>query len=277
MITIPEGTEIANTYRVEARLGSGAFGTVYRVKHRYLGTLALKFLPADADAVERMAAEGARHAHLFHPNITRVFDVNVTEVSGETFVYIASEYMPSGDLDTYFESTQRLPVHEWRILVEDILSALDHAHTQTRPVFHRDIKPANVLIGGTSTPTFKLGDFGVSTETWQNRPTASAHGTVAYQAPECALGSYVVESDLYGAAVVIYRALVGTYPFSLTGTSEDILRCKQDPQPPSKFRLECPVELDDVLLRALSPDPFSRYHSAAELRQALLKAGPLHR
>ena len=270
MITLPEGTDIANTYHVEARLGSGAFGTVYRVKHRYLGTLALKFLPADPESVERIAAEGARHARLFHPNITRIFDVNVTEVSGETFVYIASEYMPSGDLDTYLESVQRLPVDEWRILVHDILSGLDHAHTQSRPVFHRDIKPANVLIGGTSTPTFKLGDFGVSTETELTRPTARAGGTIAYQAPECALGSYVIESDLYGAAVVIYRALVGTYPFPLTGTSEDILRCKQDPQPPSKFRLDCPAKLDDVLLRALSPDPFGRYHEAVELREALL-------
>jgi serine/threonine-protein kinase len=210
-MSIPDGTEIAQTYRVEARLGNGAFGTVYRVNHRFLGRMALKLLACESnDDIGRLAREGAAHAGLSHPNITRIFEVNLAEVSGERFLYIASEYMAVGDLDSYLGQVHRLPNNEWSVLADHVLSALDFAHNQPNPVLHRDLKPANILIGGGSAPAFKVGDFGVSAALQKDQRVVASAGTVVFQAPECAFGSYVVESDIDGAAIVLYRALTGT-------------------------------------------------------------------
>lgn len=275
MITVPDGAEIAEAYRVEARLGSGAFGTVYRVRHRFLGLMALKLLPCDSeDELERLAREGATHARLSHPNITRVFDVNVTEVGGERALYITTEYMPMGDLDSYLSQVHRLPLDDWAVLARDVLSALGYAHGLDSPVLHRDLKPANILVAGREKLLFKVGDFGVSAEIQDRdqRITAAA-GTRVFQAPECAFGSYLVESDIYGAAVVLYRALTGTYPYPIPTMSEDsIERSKQDPPPPSRFRLDCRPELDAVMLRGLTPNPFNRYDSALKFGRAIFGA-----
>src|SRR5262245_33572027 len=110
--------------------------------------MALKLLPFDGEsALVQLAHEGAAHARLSHPNITRVFDVNVAEVGGEQALYIASEYMAVGDLDSYLYQVHRLPLREWYVLADDLLSALTYAHNQTPPVFHRDVKPANIFLG----------------------------------------------------------------------------------------------------------------------------------
>lgn len=270
MIAIPDGTLIAGTYRVDARLGSGAFGTVYRAEHRFLGRMALKLLSYEsADQLQRAAAEGAAHARLVHPNVTRVFDVNTCEVSGERLLYIASEYMPMGDLDRYLDDVQRLPMTDWRQLAHDLLSALEHAHDQRPALLHRDLKPANVLVGGHESLTFKVADFGVSAELASGSRVASAAGTVVFLAPECSFGPYLVESDIYGAAIVLYRALTGVYPFPL-GLGEHeaaaLEHAKQEPPPPSLFRLGCGEAIDRVMLRALAPNPFERYRNAAEFR-----------
>ena len=276
MITIPDGQEIAGSYRVEARLGSGAFGTVYRVHHRFLGRLALKVLEYDTDAdLNRLAKEGAAHAKLAHPNITRVYDVNVTELSGDRFLYIASEYMSMGNLGSYLNLVSRLKMNEWRTLARDILGALMCAHKQESPVLHRDITLANILVGGTSSHLiFKLGDFGVSAELRDGRRVASAAGTLLFLAPECGFGPYLVESDVYSAAVVLYKALTGTYPFPVGQSEEDPAHyeAKQNPQPPSRFLLGCGPDLDAVMLRGLAPNPFDRFRSASDFRCAILDA-----
>lgn len=278
MIAIPDGQEIAGSYRVDARLGSGAFGTVYRVHHRFLGRLALKVLPYTTQTeLDRLTKEGAAHARLAHPNITRVYDVNVAELSGDRFLYIASEYMSLGNLESYLGSATRLRASEWRTLARDILGALAYAHEQDPPVLHRDITPANILVGGTtSRPVFKLGDFGVSAELQDGRKVANAAGTLLFLAPECGFGSYLVESDVYSAAVVLYKALTGTHPFAVTQSGDDPAqyRAKRKPLPPSSFLLGCGRDLDAAMLRGLAPNPFDRFGSASAFREAVLGAVP---
>jgi len=278
VITIPEGVDIAGTYCVEARIGAGAFGTVYRVRHRFLGRMALKLVPCGTEEeLERLALEGAAHARLSHRNITRVFDVNTTEVGGERVLYIASEYMPVGDLDSYLAQVHRLPLAECAVLADDVLSALSYSHEREAPVFHRDIKPANIFLGGEKEVVFKLGDFGVSAElrNREERITAAA-GTVMFQAPECAFGPYLAQSDVYGAAFVLFRALTGTYPYPVGVNSGDswTQRLKQRPSLPSRFSLDCSRELDEVMIRALSPDPFERYSSPGAFQLAILAVLP---
>ena len=276
MIVIPDGQEIAGSYRVEARLGSGAFGTVYRVHHRFLGRLALKVLEYDTEAdLDRLAKEGAAHAKLAHPNITRVYDVNVAELSGDRFLYIASEYMSMGTLGSYLSLVNRFELKEWQSLAGDILGALTYAHGRSTPLLHRDITLENILVGGTSShPVFKLGDFGISAELRDGSRVVNAVGTFLFLAPECGLGPYLVESDVYSAAVVLYKALTGTFPFPVVQSVDDPgqYEAKQKPLPPSRFLLGCRPELDAVMLRGLAPNPFDRYRTASDFRCAIQDA-----
>jgi len=270
VIELLPGTLVAGTYRIDARLGRGAFGAVYRAEHRFIGRVALKVIeygtPQD---LERISSEGGRHARLNHPNITRVFDVNTTELAETQALYIASEYMALGDLDRYLEAKLRIPLPEVRQLADQVLAALTYAHSLPTPLLHRDLKPANVLLGNGSEIVFKVADFGVSAEVSGAAGLSQAAGTIVFQPPECAFGPYLVQSDIYGAALLIYRALTGTYPFARMFDSEGP-RTLSEPAPPSRFRMECGAAVDAVMLRALDPDPFRRYASAAALRNDLV-------
>lgn len=273
MIELRPGTVVAGTYRVDARLGSGAFGAVYRANHRFLGRVALKLIAIeDARDLDRLGTEGSRHASLNHPNITRVFDVNTAEIGDLAALYISSEYMAIGDLDHYLQLRQRLPIAEVSVLADQLLSGLGYAHSRTPPVLHRDIKPSNILLDRQPTMTFKLADFGVSAEVIRMHGVAAAAGTVAFQPPECAFGPYLVQSDLYGAALVIFRALTGTYPFGgmLTSTASAPVD-HRNPAKPSSFRFDCSSRLDEILLTALNADPFKRQRDVETLRQDLMR------
>jgi serine/threonine protein kinase len=160
VIELLPGTLVAGTYRIDARLGRGAFGAVYRAEHRFIGRVALKLIEyGTSHDLERIASEGGRHARLNHPNVTRVFDVNTTELTDTQALYIASEYMALGDLDRYLDVKHRMPLSEVIQLAGDILAALSYAHSFSTPLLHRDLKPANVLIGGGPSLVFKVTDF----------------------------------------------------------------------------------------------------------------------
>jgi serine/threonine-protein kinase len=269
-MTLPAGTVVAGTYRIDAPLGHGAFGSVYRAEHRFLGRVALKFLTCKSD-VELLSAarEGASQARLNHPNILRVFDVNTAQVGGDDVLFIATEYLGLGDLDRYLSGAPRLPLAEVRKLAIDVLGALEHAHA--RNVLHRDLKPANIFLDGERQLRFVLGDFGVSAELTKSTQVSRAAGTVVFQPPECALGPYVRESDIYGVAVVIFRALTGAFPFPVAVAIDDpaLARAKKNPPAPSRFLLSATPAIDQVLLRALHPDPFERFRTAQEFRLAI--------
>lgn len=271
VIELLPGTLVAGTYRIDARLGRGAFGAVYRAQHRFIGRVALKLIAySTPQDLERIASEGGRHARLSHPNITRVFDVNTTEVLDTSALYIASEYMALGDLDRYLETKQRMPISDVIRLADDVLAALTYAHSLSTPLLHRDLKPANILLCGDSSLTFKVADFGVSAEVSAAIGVSQAAGTVVFQPPECAFGPYLVQSDLYGAALIIYRALTGTYPFAQMLTINAAERRDGQPVRPSLFRMECDDAIDSVMLRSLDPDPFLRYPSASDFRTEIL-------
>ena len=126
-----------------------------------------------------------------------------------------------------------------------------------------------MLVGGRESLAFKVADFGVSAELAGGSRVASAGGTVVFLAPECSFGPYLAESDIYGAVVVLYRGLTGVYPFPLGLGEQEVAaleQAKQDPPPPSRFRLGCGEAIDRVMLRALAPNPFERYGTAAEFR-----------
>jgi serine/threonine protein kinase len=134
-------------------------------------------------------------------------------------------------------------------------------------IVHRDLKPENILL--TNDGTVKIADFGIARK--KNGPKLTEHGgvvgTIEYVAPEYMLKSQVDwRSDIYAMGILAYELLTGDAPFRGESAYASISkRLQSDPEPPSKFRAECPVELDTVILKALRRDPEQRYQSATKM------------
>jgi serine/threonine protein kinase len=176
-------------YRVQRLLGEGSRKVVYAASDTRLGrdvaVAIIKTDGLDGAGRRRIDREARAMARLGdHPNIVTVFDVG--DENGEP--YIVSELMPGGSVSELIQSADdhRLPVNDALRIGEQISLALEHAHE--RGVVHRDLKPANVWLAADGTA--RLGDFGLAVEADRSRITSEGMvvGTVAYLAPEQAVG-----------------------------------------------------------------------------------------
>jgi serine/threonine-protein kinase len=246
------GRVIGGKLLVEAVIGSGALGVVYRAKHLHLGQpLAIKVLhdrfQEDAALRTRFHAE-ARSAHaLDHPNVVRVVDFG-EEPGGH--LWLAMELLEGDELESLLETHGHLPVPRAIEIVLQVCAGLAHAHA--RGIVHGDVKPSNVVLvrrpddDGVDVERAKLCDFGV------------ALGTPHYMSPEQALGEAPdARSDVHACGVLLYELLVGALPFV------------DDVKAPSQRRETIDVRVDKVVMRALEKDRADRYATMREMRTAL--------
>jgi eukaryotic-like serine/threonine-protein kinase len=265
---------LGGRYRVEARIGSGGMGEVYRGVDTVLDrTVAIKILlpqfARDISFVDRFRREAQAAARLNHPNIVGIYD---SGADGET-QFIVMEFIEGRTLDDFVRSGGRFaPVHAVEV-AEKICDALAYAHIAG--VIHRDIKPANVMV--TRKGEVKVMDFGIARIVAgpQTAPQTSAVlGTAAYISPEQAQGLPVDgRSDIYSLGAVLYEMLTGKPPF--TGDSPVAVAYKQvneSPVLPSVANREISPLLDAVLMRALAKNPANRYQTADEFRADLERA-----
>ena len=222
------GTRLGQ-YRIDALLGRGGSGTVYRGFDTKLDRpVAIKFLSAavaDEDAQRRFRQEAATASSLRHPHIVTVHDVG--EHDGRQ--YIVSELVENGTLEDWTRAAKR----SWRQcteLVTGVADALAAAHAAG--VLHRDVKPGNILIDGNGYA--KLADFGLAklVPGWADaRGGAAADsrhtraglvvGTVAYMSPEQASGAAVdARSDVFSFGIVLYELVAGHRPFEAANDLE---------------------------------------------------------
>ncbi|MBZ0117163.1 MAG: serine/threonine protein kinase, partial [Sandaracinaceae bacterium] len=206
---------------VEAEIGRGGFGTVYRARHEVLGTkVALKVLNADrahdAEHVERLFREARAATAIGSPHIAKVVDAG-RSMGGMPF--LAMELLEGEDLADLMQSRLRLSIGETMALARQLLSGLGAAHAAG--IVHRDLKPANVFVareGGRV--VVKILDFGISKMSGSVLTAAGmVLGTPAYMAPEQLLDARAAEprSDLYAAAAIVYQMLAGTLPWPAGG------------------------------------------------------------
>jgi tRNA A-37 threonylcarbamoyl transferase component Bud32 len=265
------GTTIGK-YRVVGQLGQGATGIVYRAVDDTLGReVALKILnPAltHPEILERFRVEATVLASLSHPGIATIYDL----FRSDTELLMVMELVRGETLEHLSARVGPLPPDRASYLVDQILSALEHAHRLG--VVHRDMKPANVMV--TALGGIKIMDFGIARTRFAEQLAADGYvvGTPAYMPPEQVLGQEVDgRADLYSVGVVLYRLLTGALPFT-AGSSVDMLQqqISQLPTPLRIHRADLPAWCEPIVQRALAKSPDDRFQSAGAFRDALARA-----
>ncbi len=264
---------IGDRYRLEALIGEGGFGRVYRAFDTWLERpVAVKVprvdRPVTGGEVDECRIEARKVAKLRHPNIVPVHDVG-KEGSN---CFIVGEWIEGTNLAVLIK--QDRPGHrESARIVAEVADALAHAHAAG--FVHRDIKPANILIDPQGRAY--LTDFGIAVVEEDLLRDVTAAGTLAYMAPEQlgeGLGPVDHRADLYSLGVVLYELLTGRRPFRANSPielREQIL--KGEPDPPRSVESGVPEELERICLRCLSKRVDDRFQDAdavaADLRAYL--------
>ncbi len=265
-------------YAIERLLGAGAMGNVFLARDpeldRKVAIKTVKRLDLDPEQLEtflsRFRNEARAAARLHHPNIVQVYDVGEDPEFGP---YLVMEYVAGAPLKQILRREGTLPPAAVTLLADEMAEALTAAHAQG--IIHRDLKPDNLLM--TPDGHVKLADFGVA-----RIPDAALTregqflGTPCYAAPETLkAGTYGPLTDLFSMAAVIYEAAAGERAFpggDAVAVAHKVLH--DEPEPPSRTPRggSIPLEVDEVILRALSKDPTKRFPSPRELSFALRAA-----
>jgi HAMP domain-containing protein len=278
------GEVVADRYALQAVLGSGGTGIVYKAADLTLGeTVALKVLRPelvadDARAREELKQELRLTRRVSHRNVVRTYDFG----SSRGVPFLTMEYVHGASLAAVLAHRGALPTDVVLALAKQLTRALEAAHEQG--VMHGDLKPANLLVAMDG--LLKVTDFGVATlvrrpwsrqlardETVSPPQLAGAVvGTPEYMAPELLLGSPPdVRADLYAAGMVLHECLTGATPFQRDTPRRFLARKLETPQVrPRALRTSGdPRTLEAVVAWMIAADAEDRPTSAAEVGAAL--------
>ena len=283
------GTVLDEKYRVEDKIGSGNFGTVYRGIHLHLNhPVAIKvFRPTVGggapESLERFRLEGISACRITHPNAVTVLDF---DVAAGSLAYMVMELLDGRSLAEELEALGKLPEKRCRGIAADVCDVLTAAHDAG--MVHRDVKPNNVFLHQVKgEEQVKVIDFGIAKlmdadaavlDSAGARRTATGVivGTPAYMAPERLNGEpYDGRADVYGVGVMLFEMLTGTLPFASKSTgnwSFAMMIGLTEAPVPSSVEPAVSAELDAIVRRARARSPDAR-PSAAELAR-LLRGSP---
>jgi len=262
------GSVLDGRYRIDARLGDGGMGAVYRAHQLRAGRdVAIKVLhpalSAERGTLERFENEARVIANLRHPNTLKLIDVGrlpdgrvffVSElVEGET----VAELLARGE-----------PLARTVEILRQVAEALAEAHG--RGIVHRDLKPSNIMVERVGTKDVaKVLDFGIAK--LADRPgitaTGAIFGTPAYMSPEQARGDPIDHrTDIYSLGVLLYRVAAGRMPFGAKSSGALLVKhMTEEPPPPSEVGADVPPALEDLILHMLEKDPADRPESIEEV------------
>ncbi|MEZ4286616.1 MAG: protein kinase [Polyangiales bacterium] len=268
------GSTLLDQFLIEAAIGTGGMGTVYRATQTSVGReVAIKVLRPELveneDAVRRFQREARLATSLDHPNLVRVL------LSGQLpdgRIYIVMELLVGRSLDEVLEAEPVLDLGRVVNIVMKLCAGIDAVHAEG--IVHRDIKPENIfLVKRKNDPDFvKVVDFGIARmlESGQSTLTQSGRvfGTASYISPEGAAGEPTdFRSDVYSIAVLAYQLLTGVLPFDAPNPGAVLMQHVHNAPPDLRSVGEgqrVPPELAAVVMRSLSKNPDARHQSVAE-------------
>jgi serine/threonine protein kinase len=269
------GAELAG-YRIEALIGRGGAGVVYRATHLPLHRpAAVKLLApglaADAEYRRRFEREARVAAALEHPHIVPIYDAGYAE----GVLYLAMRYIDGPNLATVIHDDGPMDLPRFCELLTGIAEALDSAHHAG--LVHRDVKPANVLVTTPGQPAGRqhayLCDFGIARQSSSTLTTATGEflGTLQYAAPEQIQGQPVDgRTDQYALACVAYHCLTGQVPYPADEPAAVMFaHISADPPPASTHNPALPPAVDDIIARALAKKPDHRFPDCTTFLHAL--------
>lgn len=254
-------------YRIDALIGQGGMGVVYRAFDlRLKRNVALKLMAPQLGRDERFRERFAREAELAtaleHPNVVPIHDAG--EADGR--LYLVMRDVEGTDLRTLLQRDGALAPARALTIAGQVASALDVAHAQG--LVHRDVKPSNVLLD--EREHVYLADFGLTRRfTDEGGLAGDTHslGTPAYLAPEQIEGGTVDgRADVYSLACLLFECLTATPPFagdSRLGVAWAHL--EDDPPRPSERQRELPIAFDAVIAKGMAKNPADRYATCGEL------------
>jgi len=271
------GDVIAGKYRLDALLGEGGMGTVWRAFNLQLeAPVAVKLIRGELDRnslAQRLKQEARAAAKLGHSAIVRVFDVGDSELGDP---YIVMELLSGQTLGSLLATEKRLSAVRSVQLLLPVADALVAAHA--KGIVHRDLKPDNIFISAEGEQLHpKLLDFGIAklvdeAGQFQHLTQAGAVlGSPEYMSPEQARGQDNIDlrTDVWSFCVVLYETLSGQSPFR-GANYNSLLRAIVEDEPTSLMTLLAADQaLWDIVRRGLSKDPAQRFTTMGEVGQAL--------
>lgn len=262
------GQTFEGRYTIINVIGIGGMATVYGAYDTVTGrSVAIKMmskkLEHNAKQISLFVNESTALSLLSHPNIVQVYNTAITNSTK----YIIMEYVDGITLKKHIDHRGALPEREVLYYATQILSALDYIHS--KGIVHCDIKPQNIIL--LQNGSIKVADFGIARLDamldHSGEKSDVALGTVYYVSPEQAQGKAPrAESDLYSLGVMLYEAMTNRLPFYHESATEVAkMQISREPTPPSVYRPDISVGLEQIILRAMEKNPKKRYASATEM------------
>ncbi len=272
-----KGTVISGQYCIEAKLGDGGMGTVYRCRDLVLGRIvALKFLHPHLVMsnkwLMRFQQEAKAIGRLEHPNIIKINHFS----SDEDCPFLVMDYIKGESLSDVITKNGAMDSTRALKILHQVADALAHAHKNN--VIHRDLKPSNIVILDGTDDAVKILDFGIAkieetTTTPHLTQTGEIFGSPAYMSPEQCIGKNVdAGTDQYSLGCVLYECLTGSPPFVSTSAVELMMHHISDvPQSLKESSLgkHFSKDLEKLLQRLLAKEPSQRFDSMEALHNAL--------
>ena len=273
-----------DSYRLEAIIGSGGMGTVFRAYDINLARpVAIKMMrqqyTSQPQFQQRFQQEARTAARLNHPSIVQVYQFG----RFQDHLYIVMEYVPGLSLGGYMkqlaERNQVVKLNEALITMSQVAEALGYAHRNG--VVHRDVKPDNILIKPLDFPDrpnelplrSMVTDFGLAKliEGGMETQTGTFMGTLPYMSPEHVLDKPLDgRSDIYSLGVILYQLATGKLPHNLKTPTDAVMKhLHHQPVPPIEYQAGLPVSVNNIILTALEKEAEKRYQTGEEFASIL--------
>ena len=280
------GEVIDNRYELISLIASGGMASIYKATDLRLDRfVAVKImhphLANDEEFVHRFIREAKAIATLSHPNIVSIQDQGWNE-GGAPAVFIVMEYVDGFTLHDLLVEKGFLTPKELVHYLIPVVSALAQAHGMG--INHRDLKPENILISKDG--RIKIADFGLARGgllgSTMTVDSSIVLGSVSYLSPEqVERGISDSRSDIYSLGIMFFELLTGRKPFEGDSPIQIAFKHVKERVPaPSSIRTNIPFELDELVLKATSPNPDHRQRNGAELLEQLqalqIKLDPKH-